>query len=128
MTLFNDDKLREQFDELRGSDQATMPSFRAQWDRAAAVAANAPQRRLLQRTPLLIAAAAVVVIAASVVVRRHADAARAGLAAPSITSWTSPTASLLRTPGAEWLASPSILSSSIDGALGAPVNHKGVSR
>ena len=128
MTWFNDDQLRERFDELRGDDRTTMPSFRAQWERADAEAKHVPPLRPHLRMPLLVAAAAVVVIAVGVVVRRRADAPRAGLLAPSITSWTSPTASLLRTSGGDLLGSPSVLSSTLDRGLHTPVNYKGVSR
>jgi hypothetical protein len=126
MTPLNDDEWRARFDELRADDRASMPSFCAQWGRAEAAETVAPRRRGL--APVFVAAAAVVVLTVGVVVRRVGDGERPQVAPLTITNWKSPTAGLLRTSGRELLVPPPILSSTLDGVIAMPVNHKGMSR
>jgi hypothetical protein len=82
-----------------------------------------------------IAAAASVVLAVGVVLGRSDDGDPARLvadsafpeanAAATISTWTSPTAGLLRTPGRDLLAPSSIHSSILDGVTGAALQRKG---
>jgi len=128
-------ELRERIRELREAERGTVPPFRALWDGAAARLHTRPRPRLAVALKL---AAAGVVLAVSVTLYRSFtdddDAQGAapplltvGLAAPpTITSWTSPTASLLRTPGAELLRSPPTLDASIlDRLTATPAQPKG---
>jgi hypothetical protein len=130
MTLPDDDDLRARFDALRQADRARTPDFRTVLDRAE-VAHASPRRR---GQPLVwVAAAAGIVLAFGITLHqvrdRGADRHAGGVApssssdAVSISTWTSPTASLLRTSGGEMLASPRLLSSILDGAARAALQH-----
>lgn len=127
MSLPNDDELRARFGELRAFDSQFRPEFDAIVARGERRAATARPRRAT--VPIWIAAAAgiVVVVGAAVVAWRAVKfgEARGPEAAESISTWRSPTAWLLRTPGRELYAPPPILSSIIDGAARAPVQRKG---
>lgn len=127
MTLPSDDELRAQFEALRREDRSRAPDFRTMLERAPTPAVS---RQPLIR-PLWIAAAAALVLAVGVAVRearqrgndRDAITASFDGGTASITHWRSPTASLLRTSGSELLAPRRILSSILDGASRAAVQH-----
>lgn len=117
-----DDELEARFRELRDHDVAQAPAFRVPKPHDASRAPAAPRAI---PTPVWWASAAGVLFAAlgvallrsdiGQVLRRFAGSATPTVEAPSISDWTSPTASLLRTPGYELLAPPPILSSLFDG-------------
>jgi uncharacterized protein HemX len=113
-----DDELRARFGELRDDDRASAPAFPAM--RAAADArakATVPARRLAL---LWTAVAAGVVLAAGVAIRVSHDRDRlhrATASVPSISTWRSPTASLLPTSSTALLTQSSIFPSILDGAL-----------
>lgn len=117
-----DAELRTRFEQLRDEDHATAPSFRALW--GAAELTSRTLRRSRAPALLWLAAAAGVVLAVGVALRRLAPPSGAYVA-PAISTWRSPTAGLLRTPGHELLGSLSIRSSILDGAAPAPVQRKG---
>jgi hypothetical protein len=72
------------------------------------------------------AAAAVLVIAAGAAVNwSRTRQAESPTAAESISTWTSPTASLLQVSGVTVLEQPSILTSVLDGATNPAIRRKG---
>jgi hypothetical protein len=129
MNLPDDDDLRARFEALREEDRRRAPAFRG--------ALSDERPRPLSRTrafPLVwIAAAAGILLTVGIAVRetrQHGRDPYAGSASSfrggdtaSITAWKSPTASLLRNSGSEMLASSRILSSVLDGASRAAVQH-----
>jgi hypothetical protein len=126
----DEDELRARFEALRQEDRGRAPDFRGMVDRAQ-VARSLPRRSVV---PLLwIAAAAGIVLAVAIAVREarqhsvrsHDELAGSfgGADTVSISRWRSPTASLLRMSGSEVLASSKILSSVLDGASRAAVQH-----
>ena len=128
MTVHNEEELRACFDELRAYDVAHAPAFGESWGRAGTAARSASRRRA--KSLFWIAAAACLLFAVGIAVRwsfdgRTSRSRPSTAATPSIHSWTSPTASLLRVPGRELLAPQPILSSVLDGAAGTPVQTKG---
>lgn len=124
----DDDDLRVRFRQLRAEDGAHMPPFRAMLSRAGARVRSG--RGLHTAGILGMAAAAGVIVASGVALARSGsgDADRIGAypghadesAAPSISNWKSPTASLVRTSGRHLLAPPSILTSVLDGVVPTP--------
>lgn len=127
MNDMNDDELRARFARLRDADRGNVPPFGTLLERAEVRVRSVPRTRTL--APVWLAAAAVVVVATGVVLRRSNDRDRSSApAATTISNWKSPTASLLRVSGRDLLAPPSILSSTLDGALRSPVKPKGDSR
>jgi hypothetical protein len=84
--------LAARFEVLRGEDDRLAPSFRSVYD---ACRRNAPPRR--RRLFILIAAAAAIPIVLAVLILRRPTEADAS----AIAAWTSPTESLLDTPGSE---------------------------
>lgn len=139
MTLPEDDRLHARFESLRDDERTHAPTFRETWDAAAGRVRTPPRMRVpFPRVPpiLAFAAAAGVLLVVGLVLRsvRDRDSARlladstirATGAAPSIMTWTSPTAGLLRTSGSELLAAPPALHASIlDRAVPAPVQPRG---
>lgn len=129
MTLPDDDELRARFEALREEDRPRAPAFRG------AVGYERPQPLPRRRAfPLVwIAAAAGIVLIVGIAVREtrqhdtgpHDASAGSfgGGDSVSISTWRSPTASLLRVSGSEVLASSKILSSVLDGASRAAVQH-----
>lgn len=129
MNLSDDDELRARFEALREEDGRRAPAFHGglghEWPRPL------PRRRA--RPLVWIAAAAGIVLTVGIAfqqTRNHGVASRLGTAGSfqtgdsvSISTWRSPTASLLRTTGSEVLASSKILSSVLDGASRAAVQH-----
>jgi hypothetical protein len=120
-----DDELRARFRDLR-ADRRDAPPFEDVVTRAET------RPRSLRPThrfgPVWIVAAAVVVVATGVMITRSSDRSGPVLDVPSIATWRSPTASLLRTSGRELLAPPPILSSSLGRLPSVPVKHTGASR
>ena len=128
MNLPADDELRARFEALREEDRRRAPAFRGAlsdaWPRPL------PRRRAF---PLVWIAAAGIVLTVGIAVReirQHGPGPYTGSASSfgggdtvSITTWRSPTASLLRTSGSEMVASSRILSSVLDGASRAAVQH-----
>lgn len=107
-----DDELRRRFAELRETDRESMPEFSAMRD-----AARRREPRARNTSWMLAAAAAVLVVGAGAGLRWKA---RRPVPDPTLTisSWSSPTASLLQTPVAG-IAPPSILGSVLDGLSSA---------
>ena len=129
MNLPDDDDLRARFHALRRDDEAQAPDFRTVLNRVV-VPRSLPLRRSV---PVLwVAAAAGVMVAVGITLlevhdraNRLADsvALSAATNSASVSTWRSPTASLLRTSGGELLAAPRVLSSILDGATNAAVQH-----
>ena len=128
MNLPSDDELRARFEALRREEHGRARGFRTILDRPRPL--DVPHRRRIH--PLWIAAAAAVVLAVGITFREawhrgfdpSAEVASSfDEGTVSITHWRSPTASLLRTSASEALESPRILSSILDGASRAAVQH-----
>lgn len=128
-----DDELRDRFRLLRDDDRAGAPAFRETWD---AAAGRTPTTTPWRLNPVFaLAAAAGVLLAVGLAFRaaRDRDSARqladstvsSPLVAASITTWTSPTAGLLRTSGSELLGTPSLRTSILDRVVPAPVQPRG---
>jgi hypothetical protein len=125
-----DDDVRSHFDALRRDDQARTPDFRSVLNRV-----ELPRPVPLRRTrPLLwVAAAAGLMVSAGIALHEQRERAAnrftdsvalsATSNSASISTWKSPTASLLRTSGGEMLTAPRVLSSILDGATNAAVQH-----
>jgi hypothetical protein len=128
MKLHGDEDLRARFGELRNDDRAHAPEFDALWKRAELRARTTARPRML-RMAWVVAAAGIVLIVGILVQRsrvRDLPARRRRSATETmISNWTSPTASLLRTPGGDLLAPPAIFSSILDGATGAAPKPQG---
>ncbi len=121
MTALSDHELRARFDALRAADERDAPGLRAVLDRARrapAADARLMARRRLQ-VALSIAAALLLAVGVSRISRRPA------FVPPPLSTWTSPTASLLHTPGSELLASPALLSSVLDQLTSMSPPHQG---
>ena len=107
----DDGVIRKLFTELRNRDRAQTPDFRTMRQRS-----SAPRRTTtLVTRSFLRAAAAVVFLAAGVIMwqRLHRAGISRTATVSSLTSWKSPTAILLRTPGHELLRGVPDLHSSI---------------
>src|SRR5687768_8201651 len=119
MTQHDEHDIRAHFSRLRDDDRADAPSFRALIDRARAHAGTSPRARV-PALPWIAAAAGIVLLVGVSLTksgdrelsRPVVDATPTGPGSPpSISDWTSPTASLLRTSGRDLLAPPPIRSS-----------------
>lgn len=111
---FSDDELRARFKALRDTEYEHAPGFHAVLDRPARPAADVSRTGRRWRSPLALslAAAAVVVLAISLALRipnKHEAFVQ------PLSVWTSPTASLLRTPGFALLESSTLAGSVLDG-------------
>ena len=107
----DDGVIRELFAELRNRDRAQTPDFRTMRQRSSAPLGTAtPLTRSFLR-----AAAALVLLAAGVITWQRLQRGEVSRTATvsSITSWKSPTAILLRTPGHDLLRGVPDLHSSI---------------
>jgi hypothetical protein len=93
-----DDELRARFADLRASDERSAPDFHGVLDRAKR-APYADARRLRLRAPLALFIAAAAVVVAAVGIARVSALRRAAFVATPLSTWTSPTAGLLRTQG-----------------------------
>lgn len=113
-----DDELRDRFRDLRRVDGAAAPEFPAVVDRSGVGRAKAP----LHRSPVMWLAAAAAVVVGLVATQRFR--ATSDAAAQSITTWQSPTSSLV--PAGRAVLSPSpLLSSVLDGATSSALWRKG---
>jgi anti-sigma factor RsiW len=130
----SDDELRARFAALRVEEAMRAPDFRGIRERVSGRARTRP--RLRPAVILGLAAAAALVLATGVALHGIRNAALPPLVAdstpsgagagPLITTWTSPTAGLLRTSASELLsAPPPIRSSILDGVASAPTKPKG---
>ena len=106
-----DDELRTRFAEVRERDRAGAPEFGSMWERAERFS---PRRRARFVWAAGAAAAAGVMLAGGLVLGRNRPEP-ADTTGPSIVTWTSPTASLLRMSNVAVLTPPSILASVLDG-------------
>jgi hypothetical protein len=113
MKEMGDDELRSRFAGLRGADEARQPDFRSVLERAVLRAPHSS--RIAWRSPLRVAvslaAAAAVVLAVGLTMQSRK---RRAFVPVNLSIWTSPTASLLRTPGSELLTSATLGPSIID--------------
>jgi hypothetical protein len=109
--MAEDRDLARLFEELRRADEASAPSFDNVLERQG-VGPRTPARV----APLRFAALVVLLVAvalAAVLIRRPAGE-KAGLELPrTLAQWKSPTDSLLRTPGSEFLSELPTLSGSV---------------
>jgi len=123
MNELTDSELRSRYDALRTADAANAPGFRELLDRAtrAAAATDRSARRRLPRLAVPIALAATIALAVGIarMARR-----RASIQTP-LSTWTSPTARLLRTSGIGLAASPGVLTSVLDRATSPHVPLNG---
>lgn len=122
MRQIGDEDLRARFAELRDDDRAHAPEFGALWRRAELRAQTTARPRTLRSAWIL--AAAGIVLTVGILFQRSREVP-ARISGATISSWRSPTAGLLRTPGIELLAPPAIFSSILDGAAGAAVQPQG---
>ena len=113
-----DHELRSQFKKLCEAETADAPDFRNLLDRADRTAPGngRVERRRLSRFALPIAFAAVVIVAAGVASVASVARRRTAVQVP-LSSWISPTAGLLRTPGVGLLGPANILSSRLSPSL-----------
>ena len=103
-------ELRARFDALRDGDQRDVPDFRALVDRGPRASSTTAAARRSWRLALALAAAAAIVVAVGLAV----TARRRAFVPQPLATWTSPTASLLDTPGSALLASPTLVPSALD--------------
>ena len=119
MKELSDDEIRSRFEALRRADRQSPPQF----ETLLAPAVQQPERtapaRVRWQPSVLLSLAAAAAILLTVDAARRAsqlrELAAPPLAAPPLADWTSPTASLLRTSGADLLASPTLIPSVLDG-------------
>jgi hypothetical protein len=137
MNEARDDDLRARFGALGAEEAARAPEFRSVLERVPARRRSATSSRSVMLLGL--AAAAVLAVATGVAIRGRRTGEPLTLVAdstpsrapaePSITTWTSPTAGLLRTSGSMLLSAPPPIHSSIlDGAFPTPAEPKGDSQ
>jgi hypothetical protein len=112
-----DDELRARFGDLRHLDDASAPEFSAVVDRAGRRKARA------YRMPVVWLAAAAAVVVGLVATQRFRATNEA--AAQSITTWQSPTSSLVPASGRAVLSPSPLLSSILDGATSSALWRKG---
>lgn len=110
MTHLSDEELRARFDALAAHDRREAPPFAELADRAARAAVEGMRPRRSWRLGLTLALAAAVVLSVGIV----RVARRLSFVPTPLATWTSPTASLLATPGSALLASPVLMSSPLD--------------
>jgi hypothetical protein len=121
MTGLSDRELRARFDALRAADEHGAPGFGALLAHAARAATEGrrlPSRWRL-RTSLSIAAALLLAVGLVRWSRRR------DFVPQPLSTWTSPTAGLLHTPGSELLASSGLLPSVLDQLTSTSSQRKG---
>lgn len=113
MNEMHDDELRSRFAELRAADEAGAPDFRGVLDRAAQRTPGISRTgwRSPSRITISLAVAAAVVFAIGLTIQSRQ---RRAFVPVNLSIWTSPTASLLRTPGSELITSPILVPSMVD--------------
>ncbi|MGH7655585.1 MAG: hypothetical protein ACREN6_13070 [Gemmatimonadaceae bacterium] len=114
MTSFSDDELRARFEALRVADQQHTPGFRRVLDRSNQPLADDSRAGPRWRLPVTLSLAAAAVTVFAISLTRDTASWRAAAVRP-LATWTSPTASLLRTPGSELLESSTLAASVLDG-------------
>lgn len=120
MTLPDDRELQLRFEALRGADARRVPAFGPMRERAERAAQGSSRPR--RRWPVLALALAAAMLLAVGLVR---EARRRAFVAQPLSTWTSPTAGLLRTPGSAWLASSALPPSPLDHLAGTPAPLEG---
>jgi hypothetical protein len=121
MTGLSDEEMRARFDSLRRVDEQRAPAFRAILDRPVrAASAGTPFRARWRLAVALSLAAGVVLVAGLVRVSRRRD-----FVAQPLSTWTSPTASLLRTQGAASFATSPLLPSVLDNLTVTTLQRRG---
>ncbi len=110
MNGLSDDELRARFKALRSADEPHTPAFEQIRNRPVRAAPAAPRARFAWRLGVALSVAAALLLSAGVTraYRRYT------FVAPPLSTWTSPTASLLHTPGTELLRSPKFAPSPLD--------------
>jgi hypothetical protein len=119
-----DDELRARFADLRASDERSAPDFHGVLDRAKR-APYADARRLRLRAPLALFIAAAAVVVAAVGIARVSALRRAAFVTPPLSTWTSPTAGLLRTPAFDHAKPATLMSFLVDIATAPAVPQTG---
>ncbi len=122
MTGSHDDELRARYAELRAADEQSAPDFQKILDRASD-SSRATVRRYRWLSPLTVSIAAAAVVVAAVGIARASR--RAAFVAPPLSTWTSPTAGLLRTPGVDRARSISVMASLVDIAASTAIPRTG---
>ena len=127
MNEFHDDELRSRFAELRAADERDAPEFHAVLDRAnhRPIRLDARTRRWLPRIAWSLAAAAAIVLAIGIT---RESRQRRAFVPVTLSIWTSPTASLLRTPGSELITSSTFAPSMIDPATAKTLSRRGTKK
>ena len=122
MNELDDDELRSRFGELRAADERLTPDFPTVLERAhhRPILQSGSRRRWLPRIAVSLAAAAAVVLAIGLTIQERE---RRAFVPVTLSIWTSPTASLLRTPGSELFTSTTLMSSTLN-----PVTSTSLSR
>lgn len=115
MSELREEELRARFAALRKHDSYAEPGFREMLGDSE-IGGRKESARVLPRTRWIAAAAGLILAAALLIgkTRLHNAAPSAARALPSITSWQSPTAGLLRPPVRELIAPQPLLSSVFD--------------
>lgn len=123
----DDSEIRARFETLRETEKGGAPEFRALIARAEQAGTGLEyrpaggRRRPAAWFALSLATAATIAVVAGLSVRGRLDRARL----PSLSTWRSPTAVFLRTPGAELLQSPDVYTSVLDRVTLTAVQPKG---
>ena len=117
--MHGDDQLRERFGDLRHVDDARAPEFLAVVHRTGSARAKVTAYRL----PVVWLAAAAAVVVGLVATQRFR--ATSDAPAQSITTWQSPTSSLVPASGRAVLSPSPLLSSVLDGATSSALWRKG---
>jgi hypothetical protein len=122
MNDVNDGELRARFAGVRVADEHNAPDFQRVLEHA-----NRSARTIVGRrrwlSPLALSLAAAAVIIAAVGLTRASR--RAAFAAPPLSTWTSPTAGLLRTPAFDHTRPASLMSSLVDIAASTAIPRTG---
>lgn len=114
MTSLSDEELRARFEALRDAEQEHAPGFRNVLDRPVRPSGEDSRASRRWRLPVALTLAAAAVAVFAINLSRDAASRRAAALQP-LAGWTSPTASLLRTPGSELLESSTLAASLLDG-------------